>query len=561
MPALDKLIERLQSGCDLVLEAEREPVMNTPGGKHVLMRQALSCEQVEALLVGIAPATARESIRQRKATRFTYSLGGRAVRVDFTAEGDAIKTVIAFEDDGRPASPRRSMRPKMPAPRVSRRPPPPAPPPARGASLELADTPPRQPPKPLNREAEMAALGFGPRKADEPPVVQPPPPVQPPQPEPPAAAAKPGGPPDIDKLLRMLVKMKASDLHLSSRQRPAFRLHGDVHDFADAAVLTPDRVRSLVYPIMPPHNVAQFESTWDTDFAYEIEGLSRFRVNVFMDRLGIGAVFRTIPVEVVTVEDLGLSKEMIDLCYLSKGLVLVTGPTGSGKSTTLCALVDFINRVRKDHIITIEDPIEFVHGRKNCLINQREVHVHTKSFANALRAALREDPDIVLVGEMRDLETIAIAIETAETGHLVFGTLHTTTAASTVDRVIDQFPGERQPQIRAMLSSSLKGVIAQTLCKRADGKGRVAAMEVLLVNAAISNLIREGKIYQIPSIMQTARGTGMIMLNEALFKHVVAGTVTPEEGYIKSVDKSGYLTLLKQSSIPLDLSHQNIEFV
>ena len=196
-----------------------------------------------------------------------------------------------------------------------------------------------------------------------------------------------------------------------------------------------------------------------------------------------------------------------------------------------------------------------MHGRKNCLINQREVHVHTKSFANALRAALREDPDIVLVGEMRDLETIAIAIETAETGHLVFGTLHTTTAASTVDRVIDQFPGERQPQIRAMLSSSLKGVIAQTLCKRADGKGRVAAMEVLLVNAAISNLIREGKIYQIPSIMQTARGTGMIMLNEALFKYVAAGIVTPEEAYIKAVDKTGYLTLLKQASIPLDLSH------
>jgi len=339
-----------------------------------------------------------------------------------------------------------------------------------------------------------------------------------------------------------------------------FRLHGDVHEMSDAAMMTSERVRSLVYPIMPRHNIEQFEAIWDTDFAYEVEGIARFRVNVFQDRLGIGAVFRTIPVEVVTAEDLRLSKEMLDLCFLSKGLVLVTGPTGSGKSTTLCALVDFVNRHRKDHIITIEDPIEFVHAKKSCLINQREVHVHTKSFANALRASLREDPDIVLVGEMRDLETISIAIETAETGHLMFGTLHTTTAASTVDRVIDQFPADRQAQIRAMLSTSLKAVIAQTLCKRADGKGRVAAMEVLLVNAAISNLIREGKIYQIPSIMQTARGSGMVMLNEALFNHVASKTVTPEEAYIKAVDKGGFTTLLKNAGIELNLPNMNLDY-
>ena len=231
----------------------------------------------------------------------------------------------------------------------------------------------------------------------------------------------------------------------------------------------------------------------------------------------------------------------------------MTGPTGSGKSTTLCALVDYINRSRKDHIITIEDPIEFVHARKNCLINQREVHVHTKSFSNALRAALREDPDIVLVGEMRDLETISIAIETAETGHLVFGTLHTSTAASTVDRIIDQFPAERQSQIRTMLASSLKGVIAQTLCKKI-GKGRIAAMEILFVTSAVSNLIREGKIFQIPSIMQTGKAQGMTMLNDALFKLVLEKQVAPEEAYMKAIDKTGFVSLLRAKGINLNLT-------
>jgi twitching motility protein PilT len=326
-----------------------------------------------------------------------------------------------------------------------------------------------------------------------------------------------------------------------------------MQEFSDHPVIAPDRMRSLLAAIIPPHNAAQFEEIHDTDFAHEITGLARFRVNVFKDRFGMGAVFRQIPMEIVTAEKLKLSKEVLDLCFLSKGLVLVTGPTGSGKSTTLCALVDFINRNRKDHIITIEDPIEFVHPRKNCLINQREVHVHTKSFANALRAALREDPDIVLVGEMRDLETISIAIETAETGHLVFGTLHTTTAASTVDRIIDQYPADRQAQIRTMLATSLKGVISQTLCKKISG-GRVAAMEVLFVNSAISNLIREGKIYQIPSVMQTAKGQGMTLLNESLFKFVVDKIVAPEEAYIKAIDKQGFVTMLKQKGISVNLT-------
>ncbi|OGW43651.1 MAG: type IV pili twitching motility protein PilT [Nitrospirae bacterium GWD2_57_8] len=349
-----------------------------------------------------------------------------------------------------------------------------------------------------------------------------------------------------------MVQMGASDLHLTSNHKPMIRESGDMVELGDHPVISRDQMKSLLKPIMPNHNIAQFEATHDTDFPYEISGLARFRANIFRDRFGMGAVFRQIPIEIVTAEKLGLSKAVLDLCFLSKGLVLVTGPTGSGKSTTLCALVDFINRNRKLHIITIEDPIEFVHPKKQCLINQREVHVHTKSFSNALRAALREDPDIVLVGEMRDLETISIAIETAETGHLVFGTLHTTTAASTVDRIIDQFASDRQAQIRTMLASSLKGVIAQTLCKKTGG-GRVAAMETLLVTSAVSNLIREGKIYQIPSIIQTGKGQGMVLLNDALFKLVVENKVAPEEAYIKSIDKVGFQSLLNSRGIKLNL--------
>ena len=368
-----------------------------------------------------------------------------------------------------------------------------------------------------------------------------------------AAAAPAGGEPEINALLRKMFQMGCSDLHLTSNHRPLVRLHGEMQEFSDHPVIGPDRMKAIIMAIMPSHNVEQFEESHDTDFAHEVAGLARFRVNVFLDRFGIGAVFRQIPMEIVTAEKLGLSKDVLDLCFLSKGLVLVTGPTGSGKSTTLCGLVDFINRKRKDHIITIEDPIEFVHPRKSCLINQREVHVHTKSFANALRAALREDPDIVLVGEMRDLETISIAIETAETGHLVFGTLHTTTAASTVDRIIDQYPADRQAQIRTMLATSLKGVISQTLCKKISG-GRVAAMEVLFVNSAVSNLIREGKIYQIPSVMQTAKGQGMTLLNESLFKLVVDKVVAPEEAYVKAIDKQGFVTMLKQKGISVNLT-------
>jgi twitching motility protein PilT len=330
---------------------------------------------------------------------------------------------------------------------------------------------------------------------------------------------------------------------------PLIRKDGEIQPLEpDAAALTPETVVTLLEPIMPAHNREEFGRRHDTDFAYEISGLARFRANVFMDRKGRGAVFRVIPSKILTAEDLGLSPHILGLCKLNKGLILVTGPTGSGKSTTLCAMVDYVNKNRSDHIIAIEDPIEFVHDNRRCLVNQREVHTHTDSFKDALRAALREDPDILLVGEMRDLETVAIAIETAETGHLVFGTLHTTTAASTVDRVIDQFPSDRQSQIRTMLSESLRAVIAQTLCKKIGG-GRVAALEVLIVTSAVSNLIREAKTFQIPSIMQVGKAVGMVTLNDSLMALVTKKLVAPEEAYSKAVDKPGFEGMLKRAGI------------
>jgi twitching motility protein PilT len=353
----------------------------------------------------------------------------------------------------------------------------------------------------------------------------------------------------MDALFRAMCDRGASDLHLSVGSPPVVRKDGRMQSLVEGApALTPDAIMALLLPILPAQNKREFHERHDTDFAYELSGTARFRGNAFMDRKGPGGVFRVIPANILTAEQLGLSQHILNLCQLSKGLVLVTGPTGSGKSTTLCAMVDYINRTRDDHIITIEDPIEFVHENKKCLINQREVKTHTSSFKDALRAALREDPDIILVGEMRDLETIAIAIETAETGHLVFGTLHTTTAASTVDRVIDQFPADRQAQIRVMLSESLKGVIAQTLCRKIGG-GRIAALEVLIVSGAISNLIREGKTFQIPSMMQVGKSIGMVTLNESLLDLVNKKIVAPEEAYAKCVDKAAFEAALKRSNI------------
>ncbi len=350
----------------------------------------------------------------------------------------------------------------------------------------------------------------------------------------------------METLLRTLVSSGASDLHLRVGEPPILRKHGEMERLENEGKLNNEEIETLLFAIMPDRNKKEFAEHSDTDYAYEIEGIARFRANAHKDRKGMAAVFRVIPSTIVTADQLGVSKEVQNLCYLTKGLVLVTGPTGSGKSTTLCALVDLVNRSRSDHVITIEDPIEFVHENKSCILTQRQVGVHTDSFKSALRAALREDPDIILVGELRDLETVAIAIETAETGHLVFGTLHTTTAASTIDRLIDQFPADRQEQVRTMLSESLKGVVSQVLCKKIGG-GRVAAREILLVTPAVSNLIREGKTFQIPSIMQTSKRIGMITMNDTLFELVQTKQVEPKEAYMKSVDKASFLNKLRET--------------
>jgi twitching motility protein PilT len=361
-------------------------------------------------------------------------------------------------------------------------------------------------------------------------------------------SGKPAG--EIDRLLNKLVELKGSDLHMSISSPPMIRKDGEMQQLPGFPPLTPESMERMVMPIVPDRNREEFMRTHDSDFAYEIPGVCRFRANLFVDLKGIGAVFRVIPSKILSVEDLGIPKEVLSLCHLPKGLVLVTGPTGSGKSTTLAALIDYINRNRSDHIITIEDPVEFVHPNKKCLINQRQVGEHTDSFKKALRAALREDPDIVLLGEMRDLETIAIALETAETGHLVFGTLHTSSAPATIDRIIDQYPPEQQAQIRVMLANSLKGVLAQMLCKKIGG-GRAAAWEIMFGVPSISNLIREQKIFQIPSIMQTGRKLGMALMNDSLFRLVKDGLVAPEEALAKANDKPGLLQMYQQANIAM----------
>jgi twitching motility protein PilT len=354
--------------------------------------------------------------------------------------------------------------------------------------------------------------------------------------------------PELDALLHAMLDRKASDLHLTSSLPPYIREHGDMKPLEGLPPLSTEDYRRLLAEIMPADNAREFAERWDTDFAYALPDGTRFRVNVFVDSRGIGAVLRQIPSKVPTADQLNLPKAVRDLCYHTKGLIVVTGPTGSGKSTTLAAMIDLINKTRAAHIITIEDPIEFVHPPQKCLINQRQIHKHTQSFANALRAALREDPDIVLVGEMRDLETMEIAIETAETGHLVFGTLHTNTAPSTVDRIIDKFPAARQNQIRAMLADSLRGVVAQTLCKRKSG-GRVAALEILLVTPAVASNIREGKTHYIDSAMQTGRNLGMQRMDDTLLKLVTDGLISAEEAYLKALDKEAFEKRLREAGV------------
>jgi twitching motility protein PilT len=496
--SLDRLlVAALKAGGQEVrLEPGRRVVVRTPTGDREAQGAEQTSEGIERLITPTLPAGARDALRR-----------GRAEWTFDSSSGSAVQGFAERRANGMHA----------------------------WFSLEAGVAPRVEP-----ERAAAAAPARKPRGPDDAPM---------------ALSARTTGP-AIEALLRALVEMRASDLHLSVGSAPMVRQDGVMRFMPGTEVVTREEMERLLWPIAPERNRAEFERRHDTDFAYEIAGLARFRCNFFLDRKGMGGVFRVIPSRIMTAEEMGLSREILQLCSLPKGLVLVTGPTGSGKSTTLCALIDYINRNRSDHIITIEDPLEFVHDNKKCLINQRQVGEHTDSFKDALRAALREDPDIVLVGEMRDLETVAIAIETAETGHLVFGTMHTSSAASTVDRIIDQFPADRQAQIRIMLSESLKAVISQILCRKVGG-GRVPSLEVMIGIPSVANLIREGKTFQIPSIMQTAKKHGMVLMNDSLGELVRKGLVEPQEAYAKAVDKPGLLNQLKKNNI--DTSWAQVE--
>jgi twitching motility protein PilT len=568
MAQFDRLLAAMVSNKadSLVLEDGDLVKLEVGGQLRPLTKAALSGAQIVALLREIAPVEALRQIDAGKPASIAYVTTDGAFLIRAMLNGTKWHVIARIDDaaefqrqtsqfhggdsaDGAPATP--------PPPPIA-----PAPPRAPRTSAAMPVPGAAAPPRPAAAPAPTAAAPSAAPAAA--PVAAPVAPAQPP----PAASAGGAGSASskseldtifpfegieqsrvfLDQLLRTMVEKGASDLHLRVTEPPVLRHHGEMVRMEGFPVLSDDQLFGMIRSIMPQRNRLEYAETNDTDYAYELQGLARFRANAARDRNGPTAVFRQIPATVVSVEQMKITEEVQRLCFLTKGLVLVTGPTGSGKSTTLCALIDLVNRSRNDHVITIEDPIEFVHKNKNCIITQRQVHVHTKSFKSALRAALREDPDIVLVGELRDLETVAIAIETAETGHLVFGTLHTTTAAGTIDRIIDQFPADRQEQIRVMLAESLKGVISQTLCKKIGG-GRVAAREILLTIPAITNLIREGKTFQIPSIMQTSKRLGMVTLNDALIAYVDSGEVEPKEAYMKAVEKQGFVQMLKQRNL------------
>ena len=355
----------------------------------------------------------------------------------------------------------------------------------------------------------------------------------------------------IDAFFKLMHEQGASDLHLTASQPPSLRIRGDIERIK-YKVLDNDDLRGMLYEITPEEKIKVFEETGDVDFGYEIPGLARYRANFFMQKNGVGAVFREIPTSIMTAEQLGLPPVISKLATLPRGLVLVTGPTGSGKSTTLASIIDVANRNRKDHIITVEDPIEFVHQSQGCIVNHREVGIHTRSFASALRGALREDPDIILVGEMRDLETISLAIEAASTGHLVFGTLHTTSAVKTVDRIIEVFPADQQAQIRSTLADGMRAIIAQVLFKRIDNKSRCVALEILIANSAVRNLIREAKTHQLPSMIQTGKKYGMQLLDDAIMDLYKRGWISADEAYIKANEKAKFRPLL--TSPPTDFT-------
>ena len=349
----------------------------------------------------------------------------------------------------------------------------------------------------------------------------------------------------IDAFFKLMNEKGASDLHLVAGQQPVLRIDGEI-ERVKYKVLDNDTLKSMIYEIAPEEKIKEFEETGDVAFAYEIPGLARYRANFFLQKNGVGAVFREIPSAIMTCDQLGFPPVVKRLATLPRGLVLVTGPTGSGKSTTLAAIIHEANLTRKDHIITIEDPIEFVHNSEKAIVNHREVGLHTRSFAAALRGALREDPDIIMVGEMRDLETISLALEACNTGHLVFATLHTMGSAKTIDRIIEVFPENQQEQVRSSLADGIRAVISQALFRRIDRRGRVAALEIMIATPAVRNLIREGKTFQIPSMIQTGKKYGMQTLDDSIMELLNARKISPEEAYMKCIEKQRFLPFLKK---------------
>ncbi len=517
MAQLDKFLAHLASrgGSALRLEAGQQPRLDLATGESLAMLpNPLPSAVVDMVVNEVLPASASESLLRSGECAFGYDANGASFELQVRRTPDGLALAARPAGASSPAPPPRAMtapetvRPSEPRPIELARP----------GGIEMARS-----------SAPAPAL-----------------------PEGRASSAGPERHPLLARLLETLVREKASDLHLSSYELPTLRVNGDLTELDGFTLLGPKELEEMMRSMAHAEAWSQFQERNDADFAYAYEaGNCRLRVNFFRDRQGPGMVCRVIPNEIPDPDKLGLPDPIRRLSDLAKGLVLVTGPTGSGKSTTLAAILDLANQKRHDHILTIEDPIEFVHPRKGCLVNQREVGTHTESFKSGLRAALREDPDIVLVGEMRDLETISIALETAITGHLVFGTLHTNSAIGTIDRIVDQFPADRQQQIRVMLADCLKACISQILLKKKGG-GRIAAIESLFITPAIANLMREGKNFQIPSAMQTGRAYGQKLMNDALVELIQAQKVDVEEAYLKCPDKESFMATLKRNNIAWD---------
>jgi twitching motility protein PilT len=532
MAQLDRLLSQViaRSATRLEVKADRKPRLDLKSGESLdLLPNPVPGVMVDVLAGDVVPADLKATWNSTGEAQFEYDLGGQCFKISLSRYMDTPQILAEHLGPSTTAA----------APVFRATP-----------SSSVVDKEPAVMPKVTPASVAPVAAAAAAVAA---PVPTPMPKAVVPAPAPRPSSKPRQGHPLVERLLAALLEKQGSDLHCTSHEMPLVRIHGDMKELEGFSPMDPATLLEMMEAMATPLAWTHFEERHDADFAYAFEaGKCRLRVNFFQDRAGPGLVCRVIPNEIPDPDRLGIPEPIRRLANLAKGLVLVTGPTGSGKSTTLAAIIDLANQKRQDHILTIEDPIEFVHPRKGCLVNQREVGTHTDNFKTGLRAALREDPDIVMVGEMRDLETIAIALETAVTGHLVFGTLHTSSAIGTIDRIVDQFPADRQQQIRVMLADSLKCVVSQILLKKIGG-GRIAALETLFITPAISNLMREGKNFQIASAMQTGRSYGQRLMNDTLVELIQAKKVEPMEAYLKCPDKESFIAACKRAGIPFDL--------